>query len=177
MALPFENQTEIILDSIADGIFTVDQDWRITTFNRAAEKITGIKKDEAIGRHCWEVFKASICEKRCSLRQTIETGEQIINQSIFIIDSKGERIPIVDSNVVRFYGRFFSFNTGPETRREKRILQLAEHITPKRAFRDFNYALIDFTRAICRPKPCHKVCPIARKCLFVSSPRPLLPRE
>lgn len=29
-------QTEIILNSIADGVFTVDQEWRITSFNRAA---------------------------------------------------------------------------------------------------------------------------------------------
>ena len=33
------HQTEIILDSIADGVFTVDSDWRITSFNRAAETL------------------------------------------------------------------------------------------------------------------------------------------
>jgi PAS domain S-box-containing protein len=89
-----ENQTEIILDSIADGVFTVDPDWKITSFNRAAEEITGIRKEDAIGRHCWEVFRASICEQRCSLRQTMETGRPIVNQSIFIINSEGERTPI-----------------------------------------------------------------------------------
>jgi PAS domain S-box-containing protein len=89
-----EHQTQIILDSIADGVFTVDQDWKITSFNRAAEKITGIKKTMAIGRHCWEVFRASICEKSCSLRQTMETGEPIVNQSIFIVNAAGERIPV-----------------------------------------------------------------------------------
>ena len=94
MSRTTENQTQIILDSIADGVFTVDQDWKITSFNRAAEKVTGIKKDVAIGRHCWEVFRASICEKTCSLRQTMETGEPIVNQSIFILNSLGERIPV-----------------------------------------------------------------------------------
>ena len=89
-----EHQTQIILDSIADGVFTVDQDWKITSFNRAAEKITGIKKAMAIGRHCWEVLRASICEKSCSLRQTMETGEPIVNQSIFIVNAAGERIPV-----------------------------------------------------------------------------------
>ena len=44
MKKPVENQTQIILDSIAEGVFTIDLDWRITSFNRAAEKITGIKK-------------------------------------------------------------------------------------------------------------------------------------
>ena len=94
MTKTLENQTEIILDSIADGVFTVDPDWRITSFNRAAEMITGIKKDEATGRHCWEVFRASICEKRCSLRQTMKTGQPIVNQPIFIVNSEGERIPV-----------------------------------------------------------------------------------
>ncbi|MFC1535144.1 sigma-54 interaction domain-containing protein [Thermodesulfobacteriota bacterium] len=89
-----KNQTQIILDSIADGVFTVDSDWKITSFNRGAEDITGIKKGEALGRHCWEVFRASICEERCSLRKTMETGRPIINQSIFIVSSEGERIPV-----------------------------------------------------------------------------------
>lgn len=30
-----------ILDSIAEGVFTVDKNFRITFFNKAAEKITG----------------------------------------------------------------------------------------------------------------------------------------
>ena len=91
---PLKNQTQIILDSIADGVFTVDGDFLITSFNRAAEKITGIQKKEAIGRHCWEVFKASICEKECSLRRTMENGHPIVNQSIFIVNLEGERIPV-----------------------------------------------------------------------------------
>ena len=100
MNQPPENRTETILNSIADGVFTVDSDWKITSFNRAAEKITGIKRDEAIGRYCWEVFRASICEQRCSLQQSIETGHPIVNQPIFIINSKGERIPVSISTAI-----------------------------------------------------------------------------
>jgi len=100
MVNTIENETQIILDSIADGVFTVDSEWKITSFNRAAEKITGIVKNEAIGRHCWEVFRASICEQRCSLRHTLETGHPIVNQSIFIVNSEGERIPISISTAI-----------------------------------------------------------------------------
>ncbi len=91
---PTTHQTRIILDSIADGVFTVDRNWRITSFNRAAEQITGIRKEEAVGRFCWEVFKASICEKVCSLRDTMETGQSSVNRSIYIVTAKGDRIPI-----------------------------------------------------------------------------------
>jgi PAS domain S-box-containing protein len=95
-----KDQTSIILDSIADGVFTVDLDWRITSFNRAAELITGISKQEALGRQCWEVFRANICEKQCALRQTIETGKRIVNQSIYIVASGGERIPVSISTAI-----------------------------------------------------------------------------
>ncbi|MEW6665852.1 MAG: sigma 54-interacting transcriptional regulator [Thermodesulfobacteriota bacterium] len=89
-----ENQTQIILDSIADGVFTVDSDLKVMSFNRSAEKITGITKEEAIGRHCWEVFRASICEKQCSLKYTMSTGQPVVNQSIYIVDLGGERVPV-----------------------------------------------------------------------------------
>ena len=46
----------IILDSIEEGVFTVDLDWRITSFNRSAEKITGVSKEEAMGRLCSKFF-------------------------------------------------------------------------------------------------------------------------
>jgi len=42
---------DIILDSISDGVFTVDDQWRITSFNRAAAKITGVPREQALGRH------------------------------------------------------------------------------------------------------------------------------
>jgi PAS domain S-box-containing protein len=100
MEKSLENQTKIILDSIADGVFTVNLNRKITSFNRAAEQITGIRKDQAIGRYCWEVFKASICEQRCSLLQTIESEQPIINQSIFIINSEGDRIPVSISTAI-----------------------------------------------------------------------------
>jgi PAS domain S-box-containing protein len=88
------NTTDIILDSISDGVFTVDHDWRITSFNRAAEEITGIPRDEAIGKRCSEVFRASMCEADCALRHTMETGKTIVNRSCYIVDSEGRRIPI-----------------------------------------------------------------------------------
>ncbi len=86
--------TSIILDSIADGVFTVDRDWKIMSFNKAAENITGVSRREAIGQQCCDIFKASICESHCALRETLQTGRQIINRQIYIINSSGETIPI-----------------------------------------------------------------------------------
>ena len=89
-----ENQTRIILDSITEGVFTVDQEWKITSFNRGAEKITGISRKEALNRHCWDVFRASICESKCALRQTMTSREPIVNEPVYIVNIRGERISV-----------------------------------------------------------------------------------
>ena len=86
--------TNTILDSIADGVFTIDREWRITSFNKAAEDITSIPKDEAIGQKCWDVFRASICESECALKQTIETGRPVVNKTVYIVDPNGRQIPV-----------------------------------------------------------------------------------
>ncbi len=86
--------TAAILESISDGVFTVDHDWRITSFNRAAERITGIRRRDALGRTCSDVFRASMCESDCALRHTLKTGRPVIGQPAFIIDGAGRRIPV-----------------------------------------------------------------------------------
>ncbi|MCD4654553.1 sigma 54-interacting transcriptional regulator, partial [bacterium] len=89
-----------LLESLADGVFAIDLDWRIRVFNRAAENITGIPREEAIGSICCEVFKASICETSCALKQAIETGKPVIDRAIFILNSDGQQIPISISAAV-----------------------------------------------------------------------------
>lgn len=86
--------TAVILDSISDGVFTVDAEWRITSFNHAAERITGIARQEALGRPCCEVFRANMCETNCALRHTLATGEAVVNRHGFIVNAAGNRIPI-----------------------------------------------------------------------------------
>jgi PAS domain S-box-containing protein len=83
-----------VLDCVPDGVFTVDAQWRVTTFNRAAEQITGIKRAEAIGLRCCDVFRASICESACALKQTLCTGRPVVNKVVYIIDARGQKIPI-----------------------------------------------------------------------------------
>jgi PAS domain S-box-containing protein len=86
--------TEAILESISDGVFTVDLNWRISSFNRAAETITGIPRREAIGRRCSEVFRSSMCETECALRQTRKTGQRIVGKAGYIVRTDGTRLPI-----------------------------------------------------------------------------------
>lgn len=89
-----DETTQVILECISDGVFTIDYNWEITSFNRAAEEITGISRKEAIGRHCWEVFRSNMCEADCALKKTMEEGKPYVSTSAYIINYDQKKIPI-----------------------------------------------------------------------------------
>ena len=90
---------KVILSSIADGVFTVNGERIITSFNRAAERITGIPASQAVGKHCQDVFHSDICEN-CLLQDTLKTGIEAIDRPVNIINNQGEKIPISISTAV-----------------------------------------------------------------------------
>jgi PAS domain S-box-containing protein len=97
--LPCE-YASIILDSVADGVFTVNEEMVITYFNKAAEKITGVKTENAVGNYCFDILKSNICETDCPIRFSFETGRNVIDKRKNIINSQGKMIPIAISTSV-----------------------------------------------------------------------------
>ena len=82
-----------ILDCIADGVFTVDLDGRVTFMNRAAEEITGFRADEAMGRPCSEVFQAGICATDCTIRRAREEDRPVARR-VRILDRQGRPVTV-----------------------------------------------------------------------------------
>ncbi len=91
---------ETILNSISDGVFCVDTEWRITCFNSAAERSTGWPCHEAVGTPCREVLRASICERACALRHTLATRRAVVNMAAHIRDRAGRRVPVTLSTAL-----------------------------------------------------------------------------
>ena len=83
-----------ILNSITDGVLTVDNEWRITSFNPAAERITGRKAENVMGKQCYEVMKSETCKTNCPLRKTMATKIPVYDYEIEIVSAHGETIPI-----------------------------------------------------------------------------------
>jgi PAS domain S-box-containing protein len=83
-----------ILDSVADGVFTVDEKMRITWFNRAAEEITGFPREEALGQLCYEIFRTNICFSDCPLREALKNGQNVVNREVDILDRQNREVPI-----------------------------------------------------------------------------------
>lgn len=125
-----------ILDSINEGVFTVDPDWQITAFNRAAERITGVRKRDALGKQCCDVFRASICEGACVLRRTFSSGEPVVSATANIINSSGKRIPIRISTAL-LRGQNGAVIGGVETFQDlSHVEQLRKELEAKYTFED-----------------------------------------
>ena len=90
----------VILNSIADGVFTTDNDGKITFMNKAGEEITGFSNKEALGRYCFDIFRADICQSRCALKETLKTKKEIINLPATILKKGGQKVPISISTAV-----------------------------------------------------------------------------
>jgi PAS domain S-box-containing protein len=130
------DEVATILDSVADGVFTVDEGFRITSFNHAAEEITGVPRDEALGQPCCEVFRASICEAECALKSTMQTGRQVVNRPVYILRPDGDRVPIsISTAILRdANGQLLG---GVETFRDLRLVeQLRAELTGRYTFAD-----------------------------------------
>jgi len=135
---PDDNEAflQMILSSIADGVFSVDKDWRITSFNPAAERITGVPAEQAIGKRCSDVFHADLCERGCALRESVETGNELVGVRARILDNRGRRLPISLSTAVLrdSKGRFLG---AVETFRDlSAIEQLRREINSQYTFED-----------------------------------------
>jgi len=107
--------TDIILDSLTEGVFTVDENMVITYFNDAAEKITGIPKGKALGQYCFEVMRSNICEKNCALKCSLQTGKDVVDKRVNILREDGKEFyvsistsPLKDENG-KFVGGVESF--------------------------------------------------------------------
>lgn len=89
-----QDVSELIFQSISDGVFTVDENRIITSFNRAAEEITGFEAGEAVGRHCFDIFRTEFCHTRCPLKDTLRHLEMVEDARVSILTKEGCELPI-----------------------------------------------------------------------------------
>ena len=83
-----------ILDNISFGVFTVDNEWKITFFNKKAEEIMGVKHADVIGRRCCDVFRGELCPNGCYIQEAISSGKDSSRGEVTILNYANKKIPI-----------------------------------------------------------------------------------
>jgi len=132
----------LIFDNIPHGIFTVDADGRVTSFNSAAEGITGWSRDEVLGRACRDVFQSNHCRDRCFLFESIEDGEPHRDCEVNILRRDGTPLPVsvstaslrsTDGQIVGGVEMFRDLSEVNTLRRELRAVYTCDDIISKSA--------------------------------------------
>lgn len=88
------NLLDSVFNNINEGIFTIDLEKKITSFNDAAEIITGYKRDEAIGCEYWSILEYLKNEFRDFCESQLDKQKPIKNMELIIIQKYGLRVPI-----------------------------------------------------------------------------------
>lgn len=90
-----------VFNSINEGVITLDTESRITSLNPSAEKILMIKKEEAIGKRCYDVIKSEICEENCLFQNAVNTNECINNYPVMkeLVNGKKIFLSVSSTNI------------------------------------------------------------------------------
>lgn len=89
-----KDKVDTIIESLSDGVFTVDRQLRITSFNRGMEYITGRRESDVVGLSCEEVLSGDNCGTNCPFSHTLERGYGLANIRERIATKDGNTIPV-----------------------------------------------------------------------------------
>lgn len=99
--MPFQDDFyRNLIDNLGEGVYFVDRERRITLWNKAAEKITGFKQQEVVGRRCMDQVLTHVddagrclCVESCPLSETIADGRERESE-VYLHHKQGHRVPV-----------------------------------------------------------------------------------
>jgi PAS domain S-box-containing protein len=89
--LVFYEQLWRILGDLHIGVFTVNSKRKITSFNRAAEVLTGYKESEVVGKYCHQVFRNDLCQGECKFHEAVEAEQASLSFDVEFTDRQMEK--------------------------------------------------------------------------------------
>lgn len=121
-----------LFDDLPEGVFTIDTNRRINSFNTQAEQLTGFKKEQIIGKYCWQVFQSGQCRYECPFVEIFNSGSSCKDQEMTIVNHSGlikkifvNAAPLKDENGV-IIGGIESFSLAPQVSGKKIPFQVME---------------------------------------------------
>lgn len=74
-----------VLDSISDGFYAVDRNWRLTEFNAAAERYFALERENLLGADYWTLIEKASDEFKAMLRAAMDGAPMVVfeTQSLY----------------------------------------------------------------------------------------------
>ncbi len=91
-----ENEIKSIFNTAANGIRLIDDNHNIIKVNDTFCEMTGLSRNEIVGRKCYEVFTGNLCyTKECPLEKLKNTDKHKIKMEINKVRPDGKEIPTI----------------------------------------------------------------------------------
>ncbi len=87
-------KTEQLIASMADGVFSVDEQLRIRRINRSLESMLGLKNEDVLGQECRAVLRGSLCDGDCPLVWSRDRATPLTDCREELLATDGRRIPV-----------------------------------------------------------------------------------
>ena len=84
-----------ILDSLPEGVYVIDKEFKIRFVNKAGYALTKKKPENILGYVCTTLCKSERCELGCPITEVLNTGQNVSDLESTISDSDGNVIPII----------------------------------------------------------------------------------
>lgn len=91
----FINENSIkILDTIPEGVYVIDKEFKIRFVNKAGYEITKKKPQDVLGNLCYALCKSERCELGCPISEVLRTDHNVVELDTAIQNAYGELVPI-----------------------------------------------------------------------------------
>ena len=122
-----------IIDNLYDGVYFVDRDRVITYWNKGAERITGYRSEDVVGRSCRDGILnhvtadgEALCTGDCPLAACMADGD-VREADVFLHHAEGHRLPVLvrcaplrdDDGTIRGAVETFSSELGVRAARQE----------------------------------------------------------
>ena len=78
-----------VQDFLGVRVFSIDLQWKITSFNKRAEQLTGFKKEQTIGKYCWQVFQSGQCRLECPFTKIFDKDGPCKTKEMTMVNQNG----------------------------------------------------------------------------------------
>jgi len=139
-----ESELFSLLEATTDAAFTLDDEGKICSWNKAAEKLFGYPKADAQQKTCYQLFEGQgplgtpVCHKHCSVVECSGSDTDIPNFDMSVKTASGQRVWINMSTIV-----FHNSRTG-----RRLLVHLAHDITEQKKTEGLVHKMLELSREL-----------------------------
>jgi len=92
----FLNENSVkILDSLPDGVYVIDKEFKIRFVNKAGLMITKKEPGDLLGEVCTSICKSERCKIGCPITEVLRTDRNVVDLESTIEDNEGNLVPVI----------------------------------------------------------------------------------